>query len=73
MADTEYEGPLRELIGFEVTGRDGARGRVDDATGDFGPYLLVVRVADENVVIPADAITAVDPEARQVRVTPRDI
>ncbi|WP_412543920.1 hypothetical protein R8Z50_15935 [Longispora sp. K20-0274] len=73
MADGEYEGPLRELIGFEVTGGGGTLGRVDDATGEYGPYLLVVRTAEDKVVIPSDAITGVDPEARQVRVAPRDI
>ncbi|MEV6520762.1 hypothetical protein AB0M43_02320 [Longispora sp. NPDC051575] len=68
MTETEYDGPLRELIGFEVSGRDGPLGSVDEATGDFGPYLLVVRAEGQQRVIPSDAITGVDPENRQVRV-----
>ncbi len=59
-----------DLSGFEVVGRDGSLGTVDEAANDVRVNYLVVRagawLSDRRLLLPAYVVERVDPPARKL-------
>ncbi|MEU9178932.1 PRC-barrel domain-containing protein [Streptomyces sp. NPDC048550] len=64
----------QSLVGFTVAAADGVIGHVDRQQDQPGMQHLVVDtgvwVFGKSILIPAGAVTAIDTEARTVKVTP---
>ena len=56
------------LAGFDVVGRDGETGRVEEATYLSGKSYLVVEAGSETLVLPAGVIERIDLHERTISV-----